>query len=452
MKVFESWILTYLLNSLWQVPLLFVAGWAVARAVRQLGAAAEHRVWVTTLLLQSLLPAFSALPWNWIAAQLAWRWHSASLRPNGAQVTVQMGAGAMTGAFNLPAGVLAASALAYVAVSAYFAARFLWRWKSLHDLRRAAKVFSLTGEAVLFLERCEERFGIERVQFASSTRIFGPLTMGFRKALVLLPAGMASGLADAEMRTLIAHECAHLRRKDFLKNAIYELISLPISYHPLLQLTRERILESREIVCDQMAAEIDGRSPYARSLLRLAARLVEGMSPRTPHAIGIFDANTFERRIMKLTEKQYEMRGLRRLAVVAVCSTCAIGICGSAVALGMRVNAAPVTADDSSQSKTPGTVNVRPDIMAAQLLTKTVPKYPDDAKKARIQGKVLLNAEIGKDGTVEKLDVVSGPSELQQSSLDAVRQWTYKPFLLNGEPVNVKTTVTVIYTLAPLKK
>ena len=95
---------------------------------------------------------------------------------------------------------------------------------------------------------------------------------------------------------------------------------------------------------------------------------------------------------------------------------------------------------------------MRPDIMAAQLLTKTVPKYPDDAKKARIQGKVLLNAEIGKDGTVEKLDVVSGPSELQQSSLDAVRQWTYKPFLLNGEPVNVKTTVTVIYTLAPLKK
>jgi TonB family protein len=450
MKALESWILTYLLNSLWQVPLLFLAGWTVARAARPLGAQAEHRVWVTTLLLQSSLPAFSALPWDWIAAQFAWRWHSASLRPNGAQVTVQMGAGAMTGAFNLPASMLAASALAYVAVSAYFVARFLWRWKSLSDLRRAAKEFSLTGEARLFLERCEERFGIEDVQFASSTRIFGPLTMGFRKALVLLPAGMASGLADAEMRTLIAHECAHLRRKDFLKNSIYELISLPISYHPLLQLTRERILESREIVCDQMAAEIDGRSPYARSLLRLAARLVEGMSPRTPHAIGIFDANTFERRIMKLTEKQSEMRGLRHLAVVAVCSTFAIGICGSAVALGMHVDAA--AKDDSSQSKTPKTVNVAPGVMAAQLLTKTVPKYPDDAKKARIQGKVLLNAEIGKDGTVEKLEVVSGPSELKQSSLDAVRQWTYKPFLLNGEPVNVKTTITVIYTLAPLKK
>jgi TonB family protein len=263
---------------------------------------------------------------------------------------------------------------------------------------------------------------------------------------------MASGLADAEMRTLIAHECAHLRRKDFLKNSIYELISLPISYHPLLQLTRERILESREIVCDQMAAEIDGRSPYARSLLRLAARLVEGMSPRTPHAIGIFDANTFERRIMKLTQKQYEMRGLRRLAVVAVCSAFGMGICGSAVAFGMHVDAAAAARDDSSQSKTPGMVNVAPGVMAAQLLTKTVPKYPDDAKKARIQGKVLLNAEIGKDGTVERLDVVSGPSELKQSSLDAVRQWTYKPVLLNGEPVNVKTTVTVIYTLAPLKK
>ena len=59
----------------------------------------------------------------------------------------------------------------------------------------------------------------------------------------------------------------------------------------------------------------------------------------------------------------------------------------------------------------------------------------------------MLNAVIGKDGSVEKLIVVSGPKELQESSLDAVRQWTYKPYLVNGDPVEVKTTINVIYTL-----
>ena len=58
MRSLEFWILAYLLNSLWQVPLLFAAGWLAARALRSIGAAAEHRVWVLVLLLQSLLPAF----------------------------------------------------------------------------------------------------------------------------------------------------------------------------------------------------------------------------------------------------------------------------------------------------------------------------------------------------------------------------------------------------------
>jgi TonB family protein len=82
------------------------------------------------------------------------------------------------------------------------------------------------------------------------------------------------------------------------------------------------------------------------------------------------------------------------------------------------------------------------------VLTKVPPVYPVDAKKARIQGKVVLNAIIGKDGTVENLTVVSGPNELQQSAQDAVRQWTYKPFLVDGDPVEVKTTINVIYRLA----
>lgn len=440
---FESWVLSYLLNSLGQVPLLFAAGWAVARGLRTISAAAEHRAWVCVLLLQGLLPAFSSLPHEWLQAYLPW---GSGASGGEAHVSVVTGAGTVLSAPHLPAALLAAVAIAYCAVSAYFVARFVWRWAKLHTLRRDAKRVVLTGEAALCWAQCAEKFGIDGVSIATSPRIFGPVTMGFSRRLVLLPANMLPGLGQAEMQTLIAHEFAHIRRNDFLKNAIYELLALPLSYHPLFWLTRQRILESREMICDQMAAEIGGRSQYARSLLRLASLLVEGLPVRTPHAIGIFDANLFERRLMKLTEKQASIRGVRRLAIVAACAAFGIATCGSALALSMTVNA-PATTEDSGATKTPEVLNVRAGEMAGNLLNKVQPKYPEDAKKAHVQGTVVLHALIGKDGTIKDLRVVSGPEMLRQSSLDAVKQWTYKPYLLNGNPVEVKTTINVTYSL-----
>jgi protein TonB len=83
------------------------------------------------------------------------------------------------------------------------------------------------------------------------------------------------------------------------------------------------------------------------------------------------------------------------------------------------------------------------------LVSQQRPVYPPEAKAARIQGLVQLQILIGKDGTVQNLTVLTGPEELRQSAVDAVKQWAYKPTLLNGQPVEVITTVDVNYTLAP---
>ncbi|MFY9935658.1 MAG: M56 family metallopeptidase [Silvibacterium sp.] len=441
----KSWVLSYLLNSLWQIPLLFAAGWVAARALRRVGSAAEHRVWVSVLLLQTLLPACSTLPPGWLSALFAW---GRTAHPSGeAQVSVVMGAGIGPGTFHLPAGLLATIAIAYGAVSAYFAMRFLWQWRKLCAIRREAGELVLTGEAARDWAECAKRFGTGEVSIAASSQIFGPLTMGLRQKLVLLPANMVAGLPGTDLRTVIAHEFAHIHRNDFPKNLIYELLSLPVSYHPLFWFTRERIMESREMVCDEMAAETAGRNEYARSLLRLASLLVEGMSIRTPHAIGIFDANVFERRLMRLTGKGNDIRGVRRLAIVVACAALGVGTCGSVLALSMHVDAASA-AGDENKAKTTEPLKVSAGEMAGNVVRKVPPVYPVAAKKARIQGTVELEAIIGKDGSVEHLEVVSGPKELQESSLDAVRQWTYKPFLVNGDPVEVKTTINVFYTLA----
>jgi periplasmic protein TonB len=86
-------------------------------------------------------------------------------------------------------------------------------------------------------------------------------------------------------------------------------------------------------------------------------------------------------------------------------------------------------------------------VTAASILTQTRPLYPALARQARIQGNVVLHAIIDKDGKVAQLEVVSGHPLLVQAALDAVKQWRYKPTLLNGDPVEVDTTITVTFTM-----
>jgi protein TonB len=95
----------------------------------------------------------------------------------------------------------------------------------------------------------------------------------------------------------------------------------------------------------------------------------------------------------------------------------------------------------------PKKLSISSGVMAGNLLQKTVPQYPAIAKAARIQGTVVLQATISKSGGIENLRVVSGPPMLQQAALDAVRAWRYRPYLLNGDPVEVETTVNVVFNL-----
>jgi protein TonB len=81
------------------------------------------------------------------------------------------------------------------------------------------------------------------------------------------------------------------------------------------------------------------------------------------------------------------------------------------------------------------------------VIYKVLPVYPPIAKVAGVGGTVVLAAVISKQGTIENLRVVSGPPMLQQAARDAVSAWRYRPFLLNGEPVAVETTVNVVFSL-----
>jgi protein TonB len=129
------------------------------------------------------------------------------------------------------------------------------------------------------------------------------------------------------------------------------------------------------------------------------------------------------------------------------------GMPGSGV-LGGLLGGLPAAAPPPKPAAPPpppkpvGPQRIGGNVQAANLINAVKPVYPPLAKMARQQGTVKFEATISKDGTIEDLKVVSGPPLLIPAAMEAVKQWKYKPTLLNGDPVEVLTTIDVNFSLS----
>ena len=113
--------------------------------------------------------------------------------------------------------------------------------------------------------------------------------------------------------------------------------------------------------------------------------------------------------------------------------------------IGSVLSSTPVAAPKIA---TPTRVRVSSGVVSGLLVRKVPPTYPPLARQARIQGVVVLQAQISKEGNIENLQLISGHPMLAPAAIEAVKQWKYRPYLLNGEPVEVDTQVQVNFTLA----
>ena len=129
----------------------------------------------------------------------------------------------------------------------------------------------------------------------------------------------------------------------------------------------------------------------------------------------------------------------------------AVGLGAAAASPSTEARASGTSAGDASGTvaSRPQRVRVSQGFSQSMIVSKVQPVYPPEAKAARVQGPVVLGAVIGEDGAIQSLRVISSASPLlDQSALDAVRQWRYRPYLLNGSPVEVDTQITVNFTLS----
>jgi protein TonB len=106
-----------------------------------------------------------------------------------------------------------------------------------------------------------------------------------------------------------------------------------------------------------------------------------------------------------------------------------------------------ISGHSASQSSAHSRIVLSSGVAQSLLIQKSPPMYPPIARAARVSGAVVLHAVISASGSVINLQVISGPPMLQQSALDAVKNWKYRPYLLNNEPVEFETTINVIFIL-----
>jgi beta-lactamase regulating signal transducer with metallopeptidase domain len=217
----------------------------------------------------------------------------------------------------LPAIIYLVSGL-YIAVLLFCSLRLGWGLHCASALIRTAIPPSLGADHSAMWSRSKEKFRIEGASLLCSHDVPGPVTAGWWRPVLLLPADFIEKHSRTEFLAAIGHECAHVKRKDFWKNVGYEVAGLLTAFHPVTWFIKSRIAHTREMVCDQMAAEcLLDRRTYGESLLQLAINIAPTGRSAAFHTMGMFDANVLERRIMTLMNSQPPAGRIRRYLAAA---------------------------------------------------------------------------------------------------------------------------------------
>lgn len=444
MNVLTIAVVSYALNSLWQVPLVAGAGWLVSRLCRQAHPRMLHRLWGATLLLAVLLPA----------AGMRSEWSIASAYNNSAGVRLlDAGAGSSApthvfqrGVLALPRGWIEGIAGVYLLLVLSAMLRLLLGVIKTQKLARLSGPVMLAGSQAQIWQRCRKTFSIGASELRTSDAISGPAVIGWYRPVLLLPVHFLEETTDDELLAALAHECAHIVRRDYLLNVLYECLSVPIAWHPVTAMLKAQLAQTREVACDQMVAEaVMQPTLYASALLRLASRIPAVSHGLNVHAVGIFDANIPEKRVMNLKTKRIALGWGRKAAMMAAAMFFAGGCAVSAVALSVEVDQSKASAVEVERNQI---FHVGGDVSAPTLIYSVDPNYTEEARRAKYQGVCLVQIVVNAQGNVQRTRVLRALGMgLDKKAVQAVRQYRFTPAMRNGKPVQVAVNIEVNFRI-----
>jgi TonB family protein len=245
-----------------------------------------------------------------------------------------------------------------------------------------------------------------------SREVSSPVTFGVRDPVVLLPDGFP--LLDSRVRdAILAHECLHVRRRDWLFTVVEELVRAAFWFHPAIWWLLGEIQLAREQAVDRAAVEMtQQREEYVDALLAIA-----GARPQ----LDLAPAPLFLRK-RHLKQRVISILKEVRMSKTGLASALAAGVCILAAACWMVTSAFPLEAAPQTVTDGPG---VSVDLGGAALMHRTGVVYPEAARAKGVVGTVAVQARLDASGSVVDASVVSGPQELRRAALEAVLQWHF---------------------------
>jgi|SRR5271157_531426 len=340
METISRALLTFLLNALWQVPLAAAVAALGCRFMRRGPAWHRHALWVAALVAAVLLPLGGIRVAGNAAAQrlqLSGAMPPAAVTPAATSAAVPVPAAdrdrGRTISFAPTTGGLLL--LAYLSFLAWRLVRLALVAARTARMRATAAATDPPPVLTGVWDRCQWSFGLKSVALLASSRVAGPVTAGAFRPVVILPASMLSETSEEVLTTAIGHEMAHIARHDFAFNILYELLYLPISFHPAAMWIHREIDRTREMACDELVtARLLEPRTYAQSIMSIASGMCA--SPGPGYSLGILDGNILEQRIRRLMEGH--SGGLGRARAVLAVGLAALVAC-AVIASSLRVSA-----------------------------------------------------------------------------------------------------------------
>ena len=302
-------VLNFLVNALWQVPAVLALAAVCVWALRRSSMAQRHALWTVAMIVAVTLPL-------------------ASLDvPLGVETrTVRSEA---VDRQDAPAGILATRTvpvapsagvtivILYLASLAWGTARVLVAWRGVRRIRREARPRPLTPAMRTAEERSRAALGLMPVTFLCSARAGGPLTVGDRDPIIVLPAALFEETSPVLLGSVIGHELAHIARRDYLQKIALEILFVPVAFHPAAWWLRRRIDRTRELACDELVTrEMVDAPSYAQSMLDVARAVALFRKPEC--SLGVLDGDILEQRVRTLLRPGARFRPWLGRAAVAV--------------------------------------------------------------------------------------------------------------------------------------
>lgn len=356
MRISSQLLLNFLLNAVWQIALIAALASLGAWLLRSASSRYLHWLWVSALCLAFFVPAVTSVRTvlETINASRLTNVPYPGDEPMLPRLPVE--SVSSTSSFSIPSFELNTNlALLLIGLYGVFVLyrvfKLLQAWQTTRSIKRNAHEVEPDETISAIINKCESDLatGYRRIRVLRSETLPVPVTMGLVQPAIILPDSLLREGNDELLTSAIGHELIHVTRKDYLLNFIYELVYVPISFHPAAALLRRRIKQTRELCCDELvAARILNAEVYARSLLQLAgsAPTLRRLSVTT--TVGIADADILEARIMSLLSKPKNTRWKKTLLFVVLLLL--LVPCVAAAAFNMRFDVA-VNAQESQQQK-----------------------------------------------------------------------------------------------------